>query len=253
MPESKKTDISDANCVYLHNKLFIMQRLGKYQESDGMSFLINDNYRILLVMSRFGIGLGFGDNTIDEVCRENGVDTKTFLAIVNMLLDEDGLIDYSKAEVSIASLLFYLHNSHDYFLDFRLPVIRNELVDILDNQPGELSQAIIYYFDEYVSEVRKHMMYEEETVFPYVRALLRGEKDKDYNVSIFGTQHDRIESRLHEFKNILIKYYPAKSTNEINGLLFDIFNCESDLASHNAIENRLFIPAITEYEQTLIK
>ena len=228
-----------------------MQRLGKYKESDSMSFLVSDNYRILLVMSRFGIGLGFGDKTIDEVCCESGVDTKTFLAIVNMLLDEDGVFDYSKAEISITSLLFYLHNSHDYFLDFRLPAIRKELIDILDNRPGELSQAIIYYFDEYVSEVQKHMMYEEQTVFPYVRALLRGESDQSYNVSIFSTQHDQIEARLHEFKNILIKYYPAKSTNEINGLLFDIFNCEYDLASHNAIENRLFIPVIIEYEQKL--
>ena len=230
-----------------------MHRLDKYKESDSMSYLIGDNYRILLVMSRFGIGLGLGDKTIDEVCRENKVDTKTFLVIVNMLLDEDGVFDYSKAEISIESLLFYLHNSHDYFLDFRLPAIRKDLVDILDNQQGELSQAVIHYFDEYVSEVRKHMMYEEKTVFPYVRALLRGEADKNYNINIFRRQHDQVEARLHEFKNILIKYYPAKSTNELNSLLFDIFNCESDLASHNAIEDRLFVPVITEYEQKLTK
>ena len=237
----------------LNKQFLVMYRLDKYKESDSMSFLIGDNYRILLVMSRFGIGLGLGDKTIDAVCRENGVDTKTFLVIVNMLLDEDGLVDYSQAEVSIETLLFYLHNSHDYFLDFRLPAIRKDLVEILNAQPGELSQAVIHCFDEYVSEVRKHMMYEEETVFPYVRALLRGEKDKRYNIGIFRTQHDQVESRLHEFKNILIKYYPAKSTNELNRLLFDIFNCEDDLASHNAIEDRLFVPVITERELMLTK
>jgi len=230
-----------------------MHRLGKYKETDSMSFLISDNYRILLVMSRFGIGLGLGDKTIGEVCRENGVDAKTFLIIVNMLLDEDGLMDYSKGEILMESLLFYLHNSHDYFLDFKLPAIRKELVDIMDLQPGELSQAVVRYFDEYVSEVRKHMMYEEETVFPYVRALINGEKSDKYNINIFRTQHDQVEMKLHEFKNILIKYYPAKSTNQINSLLFDIFTCEYDLASHNAIEDRLFVPVVTEYEQNLTK
>ena len=50
-------------------------------------------------------------------------------------------------------------------------------------------------------------------------------------------------------KNILIKYYPAESSNELNSVLFDIFTCEEDLASHNYIENTLFIPAVMRLEQ----
>ena len=45
-------------------------------------------------------------------------------------------------------------------------------------------------------------------------------------------------------KNILKKYYPASSSNELNSVLFDIFTCEQDLASHNYIEDYLFIPVI---------
>ncbi|MCC8145030.1 MAG: hemerythrin domain-containing protein, partial [Bacteroidales bacterium] len=45
-----------------------------------------------------------------------------------------------------------------------------------------------------------------------------------------------------------IKYYPAKNSNEINSVLFDIFSCEKDLASHNAVEDFLFLPAIEELE-----
>ena len=32
-------------------------------------------------------------------------------------------------------------------------------------------------------------------------------------------------------------------------MLFDIFTCERDLASHNDIEDRLFIPAIKRLEE----
>ena len=67
----------------------MMYRLGKYKKSDPMSVLVCENYPILLVMSRFGIPLGFGDKTIEEVCRDNGVDVDTFLSITNCLLDED--------------------------------------------------------------------------------------------------------------------------------------------------------------------
>jgi regulator of cell morphogenesis and NO signaling len=225
-----------------------MYKFGKYKAGDSMSSLLTENYRMLLVISRFGISLGFGDKTIGEVCRENQVDVPTFLVIVNMLLDEDGAANYAETAFSIDSLISYLRNSHDYFLNFRLPAIRADLNGLLSKDKDELSQAILNYFDEYVAEVRKHMAYEEETVFPYVRALLAGQRRGDYAIAVFRRQHDHVSARLTEFKNIIIKYYPAKSANEINSVLFDIFNCENDLASHNAIEDRLFVPAIAALE-----
>ena len=34
----------------------------------------------------------------------------------------------------------------------------------------------------------------------------------------------------------------------MNAVLFDIFNCEKDLASHNAVEDYLFVPAVLQLE-----
>ena len=152
-----------------------------------MCDLVCDRYPVLLIMSRFGIALGFGDKTIGEVCLDSGVDTATFLAVVNM--------------------------------------------------------------HEYVAEVHKHMDYEEQKVFPYVEGLLRGEHPEGYSIDIFRRHHDQVEAKLAELKRIIIRYYPSGSTNELNGVLFDIFTCERDLASHNDIEDRLFIPAIKRLEE----
>jgi regulator of cell morphogenesis and NO signaling len=214
-----------------------------------MSDLICDHYNVLLVMSRFGIGLGFGDKTIGEVCRETGVDARTFLAVVSAHISPDGQGIDDASVVSIEGLLSYLHLSHDYFLNYRLPGIRVKLADMLGENQEALSKAILHYFDEYVTEVCSHMMYEEKTVFPYVRSLLTGKQQNRYSIAVFGKQHGRIELRLNEFKKILIRFYPSQSTNEINSMLFDIFNCEQDLASHNNVENRLLIPAIIKEER----
>lgn len=214
-----------------------------------MAGLISDNYRILLVMSRFGIGLGFGDRSIGEVCRQNGVHTATFLAIANMPAGEQQ--DKPAADtVSVAEMMTYLQSSHSYFLDYRLPGIRAELVEAV-GADDKLARAIVDYFDEYAAEVRQHMKYEEDTVFPYVRGLLAGHPADDYSIEVFRSRHDQVEARLTEFKNILIKYYPARSSNEINAVLFDIFNCEGDLASHNAVEDNLFIPAVLKLENEI--
>jgi regulator of cell morphogenesis and NO signaling len=223
-------------------------KFGKYRASDSMSHLLCENYSSLLVLSRFKIALGFGEKSIGEVCTDTGVDSDTFLAIVNLLLDDNVVVQPGDIHFSLESLTDYLHHSHTYFLDYRLPEIRKKLVEALNSGQKELNEAVVRYFDEYISQVNKHMMYEEKTVFPYVRALLKGEKQEKYNIGIFRKQHDQIEAKLTELKHIHIKYYPAKSTNEINSVLFDIFTCEDDLASHNAVEDRLFIPAILELE-----
>jgi regulator of cell morphogenesis and NO signaling len=216
-----------------------------------MSKLLCEKYATLLVLTRFGISLGFGEKSIDEVCKDTGVDTNTFLSIVNLLLDENQEASVSGASFSLESLISYLQNSHNYFLDYRLPGIRAKLIEVLDPAQKELNRALLHYFDEYAMQVHKHMQYEEKNVFPYVYMLLHGEKKENYNISIFRKKHDQIESKLTEFKHILIKYYPAKSSNEINSVLFDIFNCEKDLASHNAIEDKLFVPAILELENKI--
>lgn len=224
-----------------------MYRIGRYNAGERMCDLVCDRYPVLLVMSRFGIALGFGDRTIGEVCRDHGVDVQTFLAVVHMLDDENALPD--SAEISVAGLVAYLRNSHRYFLDFRLPAIRRKLLDAIDCSRSDVSFAILRFFDEYVAEVNKHMDYEERRVFPYVEALLAGRRSERYSIDVFRRHHDRIEAKLTELKRIIIRYYPSGSTNELNGVLFDIFACEKDLASHNAVEDRLFVPAIKRLEE----
>ncbi len=226
-----------------------MAAVKRYVPADRMSELVGGNYTILLVMSRFGISLGFGDQTIEEVCRRSGVDTPTFLAIVNTMLDEEYAPSPGEGGISVECFLRYLHNSHDYYLDYRLPEIRRKLIAAIDCRHGDIAFAVMRFFDEYVAEVRKHLEYEETTVFPYVRSLLAGTADRSYDIRRFRSQHDQIEARLTELKNILVSYYPSEDSFSLNGVLFDIFACEADLASHNYVENHLFVPVVEQLEQ----
>ena len=217
-----------------------------------MSDLIGENYPMVLVMSRFGIALGFGEKNIGEVCRQNGVDTLTFLTVVNFLTEDIStpVSDIDK-KLSVESLITYLHNAHDYFLKFRLPHLRRKLVEAIEECPKDVAFVITRFFDEYAEEVNKHMLYEEKTVFPYVRGLLEGIKDTRYNITIFRKRHDQIEMKITELKNILLKYYPGPGSYLLNSVLFDIFATEQDLASHNHVEDYLFVPVILALEKSL--
>ena len=229
-----------------------MYKNGKYRETDKMSDLICENYPMVLVMSRFGIALGFGEKNIGEVCRQNGVDACTFLTVVNFLTQDVSapVMNVDKC-LSIEALITYLHNAHDYVLNFRLPHLRRKLLESIGECPQDVAFVIQRFFDEYAEEVNKHMSYEEKVVFPYVRDLLKGVKDPKYNISIFRKRHDQIEMKIVELKNILIKYYPGPGSNLLNSVLFDIFATEQDLASHNHVEDYLFMPAILALEKTI--
>ena len=100
-----------------------MQRFKLYEASDKMSDLISDNYSMLQGLGAFGIRLGFGDKTVEEVCQEQQVDSYTFLAVVNFIIN--GYISKETDErICVQTILGYLRASHKYFLDFQLPAIR---------------------------------------------------------------------------------------------------------------------------------
>lgn len=217
-----------------------------------MSDLICDNYPLLLIITRFGIPLGFGEKTIAQVCQEHQVDTPTLLLLLNC--SANPMHKPSTEQImglNIHSLLSYLSNSHSYFLDFRLPLLRQQLLSSLSNCPPEVAIVVRNFFDEYVDEVRKHMAYEEKTVFPYARNLAEGIQDEHYSIKVFSKRHDQIELKITELKNLLIKYYPAHSGYELNNVLHDIFTSEEDLAAHNLIEDNIFTPYMLELERRL--
>lgn len=229
-----------------------MDKLQKYKPTDKMIDLISDNYSLLQVMSRFGLSLGFGDKTVKEVCEMNGVDCGTFLVVVNFMAEGFSRLGDGADEISIPALVDYLRQAHIYFLDFCLPAIRRKLIEAIDCSQNDVSFLILKFFDEYMREVRKHMEYEERTVFKYVDALMQGTAPKNYQISTFSKHHDQVGERLTELKNIIIKYCPDKAnTNLLNAALFDIYACEEGLESHCHVEDFLFVPAIMKVERRI--
>lgn len=224
---------------------------GTYKDSDHMCNVICDEPSLLQMLSRFGIPLGVGDQTVRQVCEAHGVDTATFLSVANFIKrGARGAAD-SIDKVSVACLTEYLKQAHTYFLDFQLPAIRRKLLEALDcSQPGEVSYLILKFYDDYMSEVRKHMQHENRKVFGYVEQLLQGRRTSEYTISQFARGHNSIDVKLQELKNIIIKYYaPTEQAELLNNVLYDIFTCEKDLRIHCQVEDDIFVPAVEILEE----
>lgn len=220
-----------------------------YEADDKMISLIRDNYDLLQMLGSFGINLGFGDKTVKETCEDNDVDTYTFLAVVNFTANGYGEFEADEL-VSVPTLLHYLEASHAYFLDFQLPYIRRELQESLDERES-LAKLILRFYDEYAHEIRRHMKYEQKTLFPYVQSLIEGQPGNDYNVDTFSKHHGATDKKLRELKLLIIKYLPQDGlhNNQLTATLHDIYENEVWLRQHAMVEDHIFVPAIRRLEQ----
>ncbi|MDE7413371.1 MAG: hemerythrin domain-containing protein [Muribaculaceae bacterium] len=216
-----------------------------------MVTLIAEDYPLIQVMTRFGIRMGFGDKTVEEVCLEAGVDCNTFLAVVNFVSEGFTTFNSTRA-LSIKSLMHYLKQSHIYFLEYCLPMIRRKLLDGISLNTKDVSFLIIRFFDEYYREVKTHMEYEERTVFQYIESLLDGIREEGFRIATYSDHHEQVADKLGELKNLIIKYCPKDSdANLLNDALYSIYRCERELENHCKVEDFLLVPEIKRLEKSV--
>lgn len=209
--------------------------------------LIHTDYKLLLLLPRFGLNLGFGDKSVQECCRQHRISEKLFIMICNVytfnyyLPGEEDL-----NQVDIHQLIRYLQKSHSYYLDNRIRTIQDQLAAISENEEGILNR----FFEEYKNEVIHHFEYEEKTVFPYILEMETGANRNGYSIEIFEENHSNIDDKLNDLKNIVIKYLPGTALLlEKTNMLFNIFSLEEDLCKHTLIEDKILIPLVQKQEK----
>ena len=220
-----------------------------FKSTDKLSFVIQNDYRLLQVMGRFGMTIGFGEKTILDVCQQCNVDVNAFLAVMNYVKNNtiDSIGSISSKE-GVASLLKYLKNSHRYFLDYQFPSMRRSLIDSIEMQ-NEIAFLVLKYYDIYVEEVRLHMANEDDTTFAWVEQMLNDDSTLSESGQLLSRHHDSIEKKLGELKKLFLQYYPQKdNNNELNSVVIELYRTEEEPRSHCLIEDNLFTPAVRKLE-----
>ncbi len=224
-----------------------MDKFKSYTGADRLRDLIEENSDLMMVAARFGISLGFGDKTVKDVCSEDGVDERTFLAVCNLIDNRPYTI-----EVSLTSLMSYLRSAHSYFLEFLLPSIRRKLLLAVSSLPIDANMLqLLKFFVDYCAEVRRHMEHVNDSIFSYVDRLLAGEDAGEFRIADYSVGHTSMTEKLDELKDVFIRHYHVMNNLLLVSALNDIIDCNSDLCSHCEIEDRMFLPAVSRLERSL--
>lgn len=230
-----------------------------------MTDMIHLNHHLITVINRFGIPLGFGDKTIQEVCEQNQIDSDFFLQIVNSFHDENYFPRLQFLDFSISCFVNYLRKAHADYLGRNIPAIEKLLERLIDSFQGDKSslQVIQQFFSEYKDELMIHIGREEQRVFPYVIDLEKAYANMQfsdeliqqiaaYSIEDYYAEHNDIEEKLFDLKNLLIKYAPAGLDIHLQEeLLHLLFSLEKDLNRHSIMEDKVLVPKVSIIEREL--
>lgn len=221
-----------------------------FSDSMKLADLIEVNFKLLNVLSRLGIGLGFGENTIREVCDRQGIDLNSFLLICNVYT-YDGYLPSADllSGADPVTIVEYLHNSHSFYLGKEFWALENNLKAMVEPCDEMQKKIVAKFFADYKSQVENHFEYEESVVFPYVMALKNGNVQESYSIEQFEENHSNIDETLCDLKNIVMKYLPETCDTVLrNEVLYRIFRLEEDLSKHTIIEDTVLIPIVNRME-----
>jgi regulator of cell morphogenesis and NO signaling len=166
----------------------------------------------------------------------------------------------------IESVLNYLRATHAYYLNKKLPEIElsfaNLLVDYKHTHP-ELVRISSLFID-YKSELTKHIIEEETTLFKYIDLLILSEHDKNiksklrkppylkFSIAKFEESHENVEKSLSNIRELILEYAPiATSVMPFRMFLLQMEFFEKDLNRHGLMEDLVLIPKATVLESLL--
>ncbi len=220
--------------------------------------VIHHDYNLIPVISRFGILLGFGDASIENICKKNQINIDFFLTILNAFHDPQYLDNNYLQSFSVKLLIDYLQKTHNYYLQNKIPEIECLISDMVSESEvdKESHKLLQKFFEEYKHELIKHIEEEENIVYPYVIDLENALSDKkvtatllsqikDNSITSYEDEHDNVEEKLMDLKNIIIKYLPASKNQQSRyKLLKELTVLEKDLVDHARMEDLVLVPKV---------
>lgn len=235
------------------------------QENMKLADVILHDHTLIPIINRFGIHLGFGDDNIAEICQLQHLNIDFFVTILNAFHDTHYFPKNQLRNFPVALIIDYLLKAHHYFLEEKMPEISMLIDKMAEEYPLDkaTSHLISNFFTDYTVELKKHILREEEEIYPYVlqleKAVSGGPVDEkfskhisNYPISEYEAEHENMEEKLFDLKNILIKYIPEPKNDKLGyQILRELFTLEKELNEHARIEDLILVPKVKTMEEIL--
>lgn len=128
-----------------------------------LSDIVFSDVSVLHVLNRFGIRLGVGDATVEEICGRRGINAELFLTIVNTHLNDDYFPERELQSFSAGEIADYLRSAYRFCREFLLPNVERHFNSLRRVTAGGNSNIdlLMRFFLEFKQELTDSLAEEE--------------------------------------------------------------------------------------------
>jgi len=220
-----------------------------------LSEVVEENPSLISVIHRFGIRLGLGDATIQEICDRFQLNTDFFITMINTFLNEDYFPEKKLQGFHTSQIVDYLTKTNHYYQRHQLPNIERHLRSFISmSDPDNNSLSLIEkIFTSFKDTLLCRIKNDEKQWFPYCLSLSNLQTDVVFTLENKHAeeQDDSIEALLTDLQHIMIKHLTGEyDANLCHAVIFAVSILAKDIKQHNRIRFRILQPIVKEMEAT---
>lgn len=200
-----------------------------------------------------------GQKTLEEACRQRGIDPHQFLAQLEDYTALEAVPAVNLAALNLTELADHIERIHHAYLHEELPRL-DKMVTKVAAVHGEKEPRLLQIKDIFLAlsaELTTHLRKEEQVLFPMIRQL-----EASTTLPIFhcGTvanpiarmtmEHDGAGVALAQLRELTDDFTPpAWACNTYRALLDALLRFEQDMHQHIHKENNVLFPRAVRLEQ----
>lgn len=192
-----------------------------------MADVLARHNELIPVLNRFGIRIGVGERTVQEICLEHHLNPDLILTVLNVYLDDTYLPESSLTLFDAEPIADYFRHTVENYLHALVPNIEvhlNALIATADNENKELGMLRLLFLKF------------KERMTNYLQ------KNAEYS-------DDFPDDLLHDLKNILIKHLSVEHNQNLSyAVIYSLHAFEKDLSAHNRLRNKVLQPKLNELD-----
>lgn len=212
-----------------------------------LSQIIIEDPSILSVLNRFGISLGVGDLTIEQICNKKDLNTTFFTTILNTFRDPNFFPEKTLYSFRAHLIVDYLKKTNQSYIQFQLPNIERHLSLLISKSDSTGSNLLIImnFFREVKAELMQRIYDDDNRWFPEILALEQQcDTAPDSPLSTHGIDtQDAIEDKVNDLISMFVIH--LKGDYDMNlgqAVLLALDSIKKDIVQNNRIRLRILLP-----------
>ena len=201
-----------------------------------------------------------GRKTVEEACRERGLDPQAFVAMLDVAAPSDGEEPMADAAVmSLTELVDHIERTHHAYLRAEFPRLGGMTAKVASVH-GDKDPRLQDVRDTCLAlagELSQHMMKEEHVLFPMIRQLDASDETPVFHCGSLGNpirmmelEHTAAGSALERLRALTDTFMPPEwACNTYRALLDALAHLERDLHQHIHKENNVLFPRALDMEE----